>query len=96
MSTIYLVMAAWNYEGSAPVRGFTSRERAESLAAQCREHQAIKPPCPDAIDTPENDAEWEAWYPLNEKWCAEHPAGEGSASADNFIVIELELNEEPA
>lgn len=93
MSAIYLTMAVWNYEGSAPIRAFTSKSKAEALAARCREYDATKPPCPEAVDTPENDAEWAAWDPLDAKWRAEHPAGEYT-SADRYDVIEIELDTE--
>ena len=71
--TIWLVMADTDYEGSEPVVGFGSREKAEAFAQRCCNYEAKKPRCPEMEDS---DDKWEKWNARDERWRANHPAGE--------------------
>lgn len=87
---IFLVMACTDYEGDRPVRAFAFRAPAERFKARLDAH-VLKPPTPpnEAVDTPENDAEFEAWDQTTKRWLKRHPAGGNFAYYDNFAVIEL-------
>lgn len=89
---VFIVMSCTDYEGSGPVRAFLSEADAEAFAAKCEAHQRKAPQGPTTIeDTPENDAEHEAFWEKRQRWAKRHPAGESSATCDSFQVVSIPL-----
>ncbi len=91
MSTIFLVLACVDYEGSSPVKAFRKKHAAEAFAHRCKEPRFLELPPRVVIDAPENDREWELFFAAKREWEASHPAGAIHCHADNFVVSELEL-----
>lgn len=91
MSTIFLVEACVDYEGSSPVKAFRKKQAAEAFAHRCKEHRVLELPPRVVIDTPENYREWEEYWGAAKVWEDSHPAGPIHCHADNFVVSELEL-----
>lgn len=89
--SVFVVVAAADYEGSSLVRAFVDKGAADAFAAKCHEYSQKKPEAPPVEDTPENDAEHEAWWAKHEAWRKSHPAGEDNSSADSFPVMEIPL-----
>lgn len=88
-----MAMASWNYEGSAPIRAFTSKRAAQGFVARCLEHHAKKPACPRLYeDTPEGNAEFAALDRAEEAWRKRHPA-KGHESCDGFTILSIKLCE---
>lgn len=90
-TTVFLVVANYDYQGSSAVRAFLDKKAAEAFAALCHEYGQKKPEAPPVEDTPENDAEHETWLGKDEEWRKGHPAGEDHSSADSFLVMEIPL-----
>lgn len=89
---IFLVMAYVAYEETAPVRAFLTKADAEAFSAKCMAYNEKVPRRPAIIeDTPENDAEHEAYWAKCERWKNRHPAGSGNASCDSYPVWEIPL-----
>jgi hypothetical protein len=90
--TVFIVMAQTDYEGADPVRAFLDEAAAEAFAAKCEAHQRKAPQEPATIeDTPENDAEHEAFWEKRQRWAKRHPAGEGNATCNSFPVVGIPL-----
>lgn len=90
MKKIHIVMADTSYEGSAPVRAFAKQGEAEVFAERCRAYHARRPQAPFIVeDTPENDAEHEAYWVRFNRWKDRHPGGPGAWSFEYFTVHPL-------
>ncbi|WP_454908419.1 hypothetical protein [Variovorax gossypii] len=88
--TVHIVMACTNYEGDRPVQAFANVEAAHLFKVALDAHVLKRPISPaQAVDTPENDAEFEAWDRKTKRWLKLHPAGADFAYYDDFAVIEL-------
>jgi hypothetical protein len=88
MSTVHIVVAGVDYEGSSPVKAFTDKIDAEQFKNQCYEYEQTKPAYPADGATPE---EGKAWFAAHNAWSAAHPAGDQNSSSDYFSVIEVPL-----
>ena len=87
-------MADSLYEGSDPVKAFATKPQAEAFALRCRAYAMARPECPEIIaDTPENDAEWKKYMKRQHRWQRRHPAGEDSATCNDFSVMPIDLQE---
>lgn len=86
MSTIHLVSAFVDYEGSWPIRAFEDVEAAKDFADSCRAHMAKRPTWVGENATEEEVAHWSK---LDDAWRESSPAGEGSCSVDGFRVDEI-------
>lgn len=92
---IYLVMAETDYEGSTPVKAFLDQAKAKEFAARCEAYKVKAPTAPAKIeDTPENDAEHEAFWKKRQRWTERHPAGKLHATCDSFSVMWLQLSDQ--
>lgn len=89
MSTIFLVMAATDYEGSTPVRAYTEAVDAERFAQECRDYDATYVGCPEQGAS---DKEWDRWQRKERKWQAAHPASTRSRY-DSYFVSEIDLHQ---
>ncbi|MBV2205577.1 MAG: hypothetical protein KUL87_09150 [Pseudomonas sp.] len=81
-TTIYVVMARYDYEGSQAIKAFSSEDSAHELKQRCEEYSKTRPATP--IDS-------EDWYEQLVSWEKQHPAGELDSSADGYWVREMTL-----
>ncbi|RSZ35111.1 MULTISPECIES: hypothetical protein [unclassified Variovorax] len=87
---IHVVMACTDYEGDRPLRGFAEAGAAAAFKDKLETYSARRPPAPaECVDTPENDAEHEAWWKKLERWRERHPAGKDHSDHNHFEVIGL-------
>jgi hypothetical protein len=89
-TTIYVVQAVVEYEGSRDVCAFRDKPAAQAFCDQCNEHHRNAPTYPN--DTTD-DAAWEQAEVASDEWRSLHPAkefGEFYPGCD-FQVIELPL-----
>ena len=91
---MHLVIGNTDYEGFTTIRAFKSKARAKALCDRCVLHEAKKPEPPGTIEnTPENDAEFEAWDLKLKRWAKRHPAGAHHAlSRYSYEIIDLDYD----
>ena len=92
MITIYAVFAMTHYEGGSAMCAFTSEADAIACKEACEAHDVQRPPCPEIVNSLENDKEWADYTKVEEAWRARHPVnGDFIFTADYYAVGPLEL-----
>lgn len=73
-----------------PLRGYADSGAAAAFKDKLSAYSARRPPAPaESFDTPENDAEFEAWWKKLGRWREPHPTGKDCSDHNHFEVIEL-------
>lgn len=92
MSTIYLVQAEIPYEGADPVKAFRTKPEAEAFSLACTKATESKPKWPHKTQDHPDRASFCALEKAAKK---AHPAGDVGWYAKYFVVVEVELIDEP-
>ena len=88
MKEIYLAMACVDYEGSSVIKAFSKECDAREYVDKCTSYESTKVNCPEDMN---DEAAWDVWHNVNEKWLDNHPAGRDSC-ADYYSVSSCELS----
>lgn len=93
MKRVYLVIGS-DVEGSAALRAFTSRKRAQECVAACIVYEAKRPIYPDSVEeSPENDEAWDRACAQMRRWERRHPGGPGAWHYSTYGVQAMPVRE---
>jgi hypothetical protein len=88
--TVHVVMACTTYEDNAMVRAFADASAAAAFKAKLDAHESKRPIPPETYsDTPEGNADYDAWDAKEKSWRKRHPAGQAFTTYQEFAVAEL-------